>query len=353
MLWLADFWNYHDWCMDQVLTRTHSLAEEKLDVTYPISFGSLRAVLHHLIAAEELWLSRWQNKAWQPLDMVYHGLSRSDLQARWKAVQTERQSWFATVDASDHEIQITYANSQREPFTHPLWDLQLHVLNHGIHHRAQLLNILRRSGQSAALGLDYLFYRLAHPTVQLLPATIEALRTFGFEVDSRPNEPVHFRREELERYMNYGDWANQRVLHLMGEVPTEALDREFEMGMGTLRKTMLHILDAEHWWYRNWTEGPSEFARMPESTSLPEMLQAYDDMVNRRREWLSRQPEEHWMNVTAGAFRGTPFHFRMGETLVQLCGHGTHHRAQAINMLRQVGAAIAPLDLVVWLREGH
>jgi uncharacterized damage-inducible protein DinB len=39
------------------------------------------------------------------------------------------------------------------------------------------------------------------------------------------------------------------------------------------------------------------------------------------------------------------------ESLLQLCGHGTHHRAQLINMLRQCGVTAPVSDCVVWLRE--
>jgi uncharacterized damage-inducible protein DinB len=41
--------------------------------------------------------------------------------------------------------------------------------------------------------------------------------------------------------------------------------------------------------------------------------------------------------------------FHLGESLLQLGVHGTHHRAQAINMLRQLGARTPPTDYLDWL----
>jgi uncharacterized damage-inducible protein DinB len=34
--------------------------------------------------------------------------------------------------------------------------------------------------------------------------------------------------------------------------------------------------------------------------------------------------------------------------MVQVCSHGTHHRAQALNMLRRLGAPVSELDLILW-----
>jgi uncharacterized damage-inducible protein DinB len=37
--------------------------------------------------------------------------------------------------------------------------------------------------------------------------------------------------------------------------------------------------------------------------------------------------------------------------MIQLCGHGTHHRAQLINMLRHSQCSPPACDYIVWVRE--
>jgi uncharacterized damage-inducible protein DinB len=39
------------------------------------------------------------------------------------------------------------------------------------------------------------------------------------------------------------------------------------------------------------------------------------------------------------------------ESMVQLCTHGTDHRAQLLNMLRHSGVTAPGIDYVVWIRE--
>jgi uncharacterized damage-inducible protein DinB len=42
---------------------------------------------------------------------------------------------------------------------------------------------------------------------------------------------------------------------------------------------------------------------------------------------------------------------RLGDILLHVCNHGTHHRAQVLNMLRRRGAGAGALDYTVWVRE--
>ncbi len=46
----------------------------------------------------------------------------------------------------------------------------------------------------------------------------------------------------------YGDWASSRVFDASSRAPDAELDRKFEIGPGTLRKTLKHIYGAERIW---------------------------------------------------------------------------------------------------------
>jgi uncharacterized damage-inducible protein DinB len=46
---------------------------------------------------------------------------------------------------------------------------------------------------------------------------------------------------------------------------------------------------------------------------------------------------------------GVVRHFPLAVTMLQTCTHGTHHRAQALNMLRHLGATVPSLDYLVSL----
>lgn len=52
-------------------------------------------------------------------------------------------------------------------------------------------------------------------------------------------------------------------------------------------------------------------------------------------------------DVTYTNVKGQSFTFQLGYMLMHICNHGTHHRAQALNMLRHVGVQPPEMDLLV------
>ena len=55
--------------------------------------------------------------------------------------------------------------------------------------------------------------------------------------------------------------------------------------------------------------------------------------------------------VFAEPLPGKRLYFRLGETMQQICYHGTHHRAQTINMLRHLGEESPRIDYITFRRS--
>jgi uncharacterized damage-inducible protein DinB len=117
---------------------------------------------------------------------------------------------------------------------------------------------------------------------------------------------------------------------------------------------LLHIRDAEQWWYENWTrDEPVTFEKLPTTISIGELITLFNETTDRRRSLLAGLCADDLLReVVAEARPGLRLRFRMGESMLQLSTHGTHHRAQAVNMLRRLGAAVPELDLAAWLCQG-
>ena len=52
---------------------------------------------------------------------------------------------------------ISYTNTQGQEFAYPLWQMMVHVVNHGTHHRSELAEMLTRVGH-APPAMDLLVY---------------------------------------------------------------------------------------------------------------------------------------------------------------------------------------------------
>ena len=348
---LEDLYRYNDWANGRIFALCQSLTEAQLDEPREMGFGSLRNTLFHILAAEEIWFERWNGDPWRAFPLHADGLPIADISSRLQHISERRQGMLDRERGDGWRRIVHYKDAKGNAFSVALGDLALHVANHGIHHRAQALSFLKSFGQTVPGGLDYLFYRFARPFVKQDAGTVEALRQWGLEIESGSGDAVSWDANVISKYFAYGDWANDRVLTFAKTLDDAALDQSWNIGMDTIRKTALHIADAERWWVRNWTVGPSQYERAPESTSLAELREDWRQVIEQRNSFISGLDAEAAQRVITAMTPGPTFRTPLIESLLQLCGHGTHHRAQMINMLRHSGVTMPQVDLGLWVRE--
>ncbi len=158
---------------------------------------------------------------------------------------------------------------------------------------------------------------------------------------------------DFSHLLRYNDWANRAMLDAAERLADQALDQPFEMGMGTLRRTMIHIYNGEWVWLNRW-QGRSETAWPDESegASVATLRQRFAQVVRDRDAYLSSLGEADLAEfVTYRDSKGSRFQASRGDMLNQMFVHSTHHRAQAANMVRQLNAGLLELDYMMSLRK--
>jgi uncharacterized damage-inducible protein DinB len=180
-------------------------------------------------------------------------------------------------------------------------------------------------------GLDYIFYRLEKNT---LPAP-------------------QFEMQMIRDYEDFSDWGTRRLLDIAERLNDAQMDRQFEMGLGTVRKTFRHLAVAEAWWHQNWTMGPAgAFPDTETAEPLVEIENRLESAWVARDQFVSTLSEADLLQpVTVKPKPDLTLQFPIGVSLVQLCGHATHHRAQILNMFRHIGVEVPAMDLIIWLRD--
>jgi uncharacterized damage-inducible protein DinB len=131
----------------------------------------------------------------------------------------------------------------------------------------------------------------------------------------------------------------------------ECLDRDFDMGPGSIRKTLLHLVNSEKFWIQIWTTGESRFEQLPPTTSLADLPYHLSQMSLERDAFIAAQNDETMKDILSVSFGGPPFRVSKIESFIQVCTHGTHHRAQWCNMLRRCGVSLPATDFVDWVRD--
>lgn len=305
------------------------LSGEQLDRPFEMGEGSLRATFRHIYGAERNWYERVQAPGSGAFPRATGLSDINELHDAGERLAEARAAWLGALTRHDLERSHTYTLSTGATYTSRLDDILLHVCNHGTHHRAQTINMLRRVGAPGQrYGADYIYMHVENP--------------------DRPTPPLE--TDALQQYFAYGDWAFRQVWNSAAGLKDEQLDRPFEMGMGSLRKTLIHIHDAEHWWQGSWRNGPVEtFPALDGSLSLARLQELFERTAAQRNEYLAARTDAALTeSITALVRPDRKRSFPLGVTMLQLCSHGTHHRAQALNMLRHLGAPVPELDWIDW-----
>ncbi|NNF42664.1 MAG: DUF664 domain-containing protein [Phycisphaerales bacterium] len=315
-----------DWGRDRLLTVAAALPEETLDRASPVGPGSIRAVLQHLWRAERYWLDRWKSGLDAADDVTGAESSVPRLADQFRRLAAERNAFLDAGGPAFESHPITFHSLWHRDATYPLGDMMLHVANHATHHRAQAVNMLRHAGVKPP-ALDYLVMR-RDPDVST----------------------VTYDPPTIAEYFRYGDWANDRVFEVAATLDDEALDHPFAMGLGSLRTTLLHIHAAERWWLDHWRGVASHpFPPPAPTTSVAELREAWSETIAGRDDLLRvATAEDLERPVTVQPRPDRSFTFAVGDTMLQLGGHGTHHRAQAINMMRHLDLEPPMIDLMLW-----
>lgn len=343
---LDDLESYNEWATEKIFRLCEGLTDDELDQSREMGFGSLRATLFHIYAAEQIWLERWQSQPWRSFQTDPEGMSPSTIRSRLRDTAKLRREVIDKHRAEQWQTVISFQDSKQTPFERRLLGLLLHVAVHGIHHRAQALHFLKRLGRTIPGGIDYIFYRLACTTLEQPSQTIENIRKFGLQALEWKGEDIAWDRPIILKLFRYQDWANARIMEMLEGLTDPQLDRDFEMGPGSIRKTLLHMHDAELWWLENWTLGNRKFPHSPPETSLSDWQKQFLKVSDRRNAFLSELSEDDAQRVVAIDGGGGESRFRIVESVIQLLGHGVHHRAQLINMLRHSGVAVRNIDLL-------
>lgn len=347
---IDDLYRFNSWGNGRVLKLCEGLTDEQLDQPREIGFGSLRATIFHILAAEEIWLERWEGQPWRPFPFEPQGISTAVMADRFKSVAERRATLIDTERGGHWQRQVRYLDSSQNPHDRRLEDLLVHVANHGIHHRAQALQYLKLLGRTVPVGLDYLVYKLAYPSLKQDQATVDSMRQYGLDVETGTGLQLQLEPRRLREYFAYHDWAMKQVITAALPLDAAAIDRDFGIGPGSIRKTFLHLFQVEPWWLRNWTTGPSEVEHLPADQPLPEAFEAWTQVAEQRNAYVAQLNDETAAQQVIALVGGPQLKFRVLESMIQICEHGTHHRAQITNMLRHSGIQPPALDYAYWIR---
>ncbi|MEJ7740272.1 MAG: DinB family protein [Chitinophagaceae bacterium] len=155
---LRQYASYNIWASQRLINCILELPVEWQVKEVPSSFPSLHATLMHMWDAENIW---WQRMKLQEVvtspgthfkgttgDVANEVLNQARLWESWVTA--------ASQPALDHVFH--YQNTKREQFKQPVYQMLLHVFNHGTYHRGQLVSILRQLDVQKIPATDFIVF---------------------------------------------------------------------------------------------------------------------------------------------------------------------------------------------------
>lgn len=135
-----------------------SLSPEQFTKEMNYSHGSVRDQILHLIDVDEAWF-RDLGAAEIPTSLAPEDMDdRAKIRAHWDNVEQMMRDYLAALE--DDMLSEKPLTGEDENLI--LWQVLLHVVNHGTDHRAQLLRVLNDLGVETT-SQDYIFYVYENP----------------------------------------------------------------------------------------------------------------------------------------------------------------------------------------------
>jgi uncharacterized damage-inducible protein DinB len=149
-------------------------------------------------------------------------------------------------------------------------------------------------------------------------------------------------------------WASGQILEACEKLRDDAFHRRFEIGPGSLHDTLTHMIAAMRTWADTLTGAEPRpridaDGRRRTPGELRELLEeACREIAGEAR----RRPAGEM--VTRRLRSGKTVHLSRAEVLAHVTTHGAHHRAQCLNMLRQLGVnPLPPSSVAEWTMFGE
>jgi uncharacterized damage-inducible protein DinB len=152
-------YGYNEWANNHILQAASGLSEEELGRDMGASFGSVQGNLAHTLDVQVLWLARWTGTARVEMPEPEEGQRLGAIREAYATSHETLQRFVGSLGEGDIARVISYVDIRGNAQERPLWQVMLHLVNHGTHHRAETAMLLTSLGKPLR-QLDYVYFEL-------------------------------------------------------------------------------------------------------------------------------------------------------------------------------------------------
>ena len=142
---LQDMLAYSAWASRRLVDAAAQLPSDQLTHDFGTADKSVLGTLVHVFAADRIWFRRVEGHG--PAKLIGdEDYQLSVLQNDWPQLQEKWREWAAGLTDEAAAADLFYHDTRGNQWHQPIWQVVIHVVNHGTHHRGQAQGFLRSMG---------------------------------------------------------------------------------------------------------------------------------------------------------------------------------------------------------------
>jgi uncharacterized damage-inducible protein DinB len=148
-------------------------------------------------------------------------------------------------------------------------------------------------------------------------------------------------------------WLTARTCAAARNLTPEEFTREFPIGIGSVRNTLVHMLGAERIWIAV-IEETDPAVSMPAAADYPTIAAiegAWPEVHARWDSYLHRLDDAELQRVVSRVREGRTYSQRVIDALMQVPTHALYHNAQLSFMFRSMAKQLPDSSWILWARE--
>jgi uncharacterized damage-inducible protein DinB len=153
----------------------------------------------------------------------------------------------------------------------------------------------------------------------------------------------------LQFVYDYHYWMTRQMLGACEALRLEQWSQPMGHSWGSVHGVVVHMLAAELIWYARWQgQTPTRLAQADDYPTLAAVRTAWEPLEAKMRAFIAQcdearlQADLNWVNT-----RGQAFAAPLGQVMLHVANHGTHHRGELVGMLALLDVP-HPEDDLLW-----
>ena len=148
--------------------------------------------------------------------------------------------------------------------------------------------------------------------------------------------------------LGYNQWANQQLLSTVRALPPTHFAHELGASFGSVKGTLLHILDGEWHWLQYWQGKSRTIQPLAANFHDAEALADAFPSLEREQQAFGDTLTDELLQA-CWTIRGREY--RLADLIQHAMNHSTYHRGQLAMLVRQLGHQPPATDFRVFLDQ--